>query len=331
MQKRKLGRSGLEVSAIGLGCMGMSFAYGSPEERDERESIATIHRAIELGVTFFDTAEAYGPYTNEELLARALAGKRDRVVIATKFGFTFDALGAIAGTDSRPAHIREVVEASLERLKTDHIDLLYQHRVDRNVPIEDVVGAMATLVREGKVRHLGLSEAGEQTIRRAHAVHPIAAVQSEYSLWERNLEPRIVPLLRELGIGLVPFAPLGRGFLTGAVKRAEEYPEGDYRRGDPRYQGENFDANVRAASAVRDIASKRGATPGQVAIAWLLAKGPDVVPIPGSKRRQHLEENVGAAEVTLDAQEMAALDAALAPGKVSGPRYNPRQMSMVDR
>jgi aryl-alcohol dehydrogenase-like predicted oxidoreductase len=186
-------------------------------------------------------------------------------------------------------------------------------------------------VREGKVRHLGLSEAGEQTIRRAHAVHPIAAVQSEYSLWERNLEPRIVPLLRELGIGLVPFAPLGRGFLTGAVKRAEEYPEGDYRRGDPRYQGENFDANVRAASAVRDIASKRAATPGQVAIAWLLAKGPDVVPIPGSKRRQHLEENVGAAEVTLGAQEMAALDAALAPGKVSGPRYNPRQMSMVDR
>jgi aryl-alcohol dehydrogenase-like predicted oxidoreductase len=331
MQKRKLGRSGLEVSAIGLGCMGMSFAYGRPEERDERESIATIHRAIELGVTFFDSAEAYGPYTNEELLARALAGKRDRVVIATKFGFTFDALGAIAGTDSRPAHIREVVEASLTRLKTDHIDLLYQHRVDRNVPIEDVVGTMATLVREGKVRHLGLSEAGEQTIRRAHAVHPIAAVQSEYSLWERNLEPSIVPLLRELGIGLVPFAPLGRGFLTGAVKRAEEYPEGDYRRGDPRYQGENFDANVRAASAVRDIASKRAATPGQVAIAWLLAKGPDVVPIPGSKRRQHLEENVGAAEVTLGAQEMAALDAALAPGKVSGPRYNPRQMSMVDR
>src|ERR1041385_314685 len=331
MQKRKLGRSGLEVSAIGLGCMGMSFAYGRPEERDERESIATIHRAIELGVTFFDSAEAYGPYTNEELLARALAGKRDRVVIATKFGFTFDALGAIAGTDSRPAHIREVVEASLTRLKTDHIDLLYQHRVDRNVPIEDVVGTMATLVREGKVRPLGLAEAGKKTIRRAHAVHPIAAVQSEYSLWERNLEPSIVPLLRELGIGLVPFAPLGRGFLTGAVKRAEEYPEGDYRRGDPRYQGENFDANVRAASAVRDIASKRAATPGQVAIAWLLAKGPDVVPIPGSKRRQHLEENVGAAEVTLGAQEMAALDAALAPGKVSGPRYNPRQMSMVDR
>jgi len=331
MQKRKLGESGLEVSAIGLGCMGMSFAYGRPEERDERESIATIHRAIDLGVTFFDTAEAYGPHTNEELLARALAGRRDRVVIATKFGFTFDGKGAIAGTDSRPAHIREVVEASLRRLQTDHIDLLYQHRVDRNVPIEDVVGAMTMLVREGKVRHLGLSEAGEQTLRRAHAVHPIAALQSEYSLWERNLEPQIIPVLRELGIGLVPFAPLGRGFLTGAVKRAEDYPEGDYRRGDPRYQGENFDANVRAAGAVRDVAAKRGAKPGQVAIAWLLAKGPDVVPIPGSKSRTHLEENAGAADVLLSAQELAALDAALSAEKVSGPRYNPRQMAMVDR
>ena len=331
MQKRKLGESGLEVSAIGLGCMGMSFAYGRPEERDERESIATIHRAIDLGVTFFDTAEAYGPHTNEELLARALAGRRDRVVIATKFGFMFDGKGAIAGTDSRPAHIREVVEASLRRLRTDHIDLLYQHRVDRNVPIEDVVGAMAMLVREGKVRHLGLSEAGEQTLRRAHAVHPIAALQSEYSLWERNLEPQISPVLRELGIGLVPFAPLGRGFLTGAVKRAEDYPEGDYRRGDPRYQGENFDANVRAAGAVRDVAAKRGAKPGQVAIAWLLAKGPDVVPIPGSKSRTHLEENAGAADVLLSAQELAALDSALSAEKVSGPRYNPRQMAMVDR
>jgi len=331
MQKRKLGTNGLEVSAIGLWCMGMSFAYGSPEERDERESIATIHRAIELGVTFFDTAEAYGPYTNEELLSRAFAGKRDRVVIATKFGFTFDGKGAIAGTDSRPAHIRQAVEASLARLKTDRIDLLYQHRVDKTVPIEDVVGTVAALVREGKVRHLGLSEAGEQTIRRAHAVHPIAALQSEYSLWERNLEPRIIPLLRELGIGLVPFAPLGRGFLTGAVKRAEDYPEGDYRRGDPRYQGENFDANVRAASAVRDVATKRGVTPGQVAIAWLLARGHDVVPIPGSKKRQHLEENCGASDVTLSAQEITELDAALSAEKVSGPRYNPRQMTMVDR
>lgn len=225
--------------------MGMSQSYGTPEERDERESIATIHRAIELGVTLFDTAEVYGPYTNEELLGRALQGRRDRVIIATKFGFKIEN-GTMAGVDSRPAHIREAVEGSLRRLATDRIDLLYQHRVDPAVPIEDIVTTMADLVREGKVRFLGLSEAGEQTIRRAHAVHPIPALQSEYSLWERNLEPRIIPLLRDLGIGLVPFAPLGRGFLTGAVKRAEEYPEGDFRRNDPRYQGDNFDANVRA-------------------------------------------------------------------------------------
>jgi aryl-alcohol dehydrogenase-like predicted oxidoreductase len=331
MEKRRLGSGGLEVSAIGLGCMGMSFAYGTREERDDRESIATIHRAIELGVTFFDTAEAYGPYTNEPLLARALAGRRDRVVIATKFGFTFDEKGALAGVDSRPQHIRDVVEASLRRLDTDRIDLLYQHRVDRTVPIEDVAGTVADLVRAGKVRHFGLSEAGEQTIRRAHAVHPVAALQSEYSLWERNLEPQIIPLLRELGIGLVPFAPLGRGFLTGAVKRAEDYPEGDYRRGDPRYQGENFDANVRAASAVREMAARKRTTPGAIALAWLLHKGPEVVPIPGTKTRAHLEENVAAADVKLTTDDMAALDAALAPEKVSGPRYNPRQASLVDR
>src|SRR5437870_8239360 len=330
MQKRKLGNK-LEVSAIGLGCMGMSFAYGTPEERDERESIATIHRAIELGVTFFDTAEAYGPYTNEELLARALKGKRDRVVIATKFGFKFDEKGALAGTDSRPAHIREAVEGSLRRLETDRIDLLYQHRVDRTVPIEDVVGAMAALVREGKVRFLGLSEAGEQTLRRAHAAHPIAALQSEYSLWERNLEPRIIPLLRELGIGLVPFAPLGRGFLTGSVKRAEEYPESDYRHNDPRYQGENFDANMRAASSVRELAAQKGATPGQIALAWLLHKGPDVLPIPGTKKRTHLEDNVGAVAVSLSGEEMSRLDAALSPENVSGPRYTEKQMATVDR
>src|SRR4051812_2626383 len=292
---RTLGSQGLAASAVGLGLMGMTQAYGTPEERDERESIATIHRAIELGCTFLDTAEAYGPYKNEELLARALkalgSGARDRVVIATKFGFKFEN-GANVGVDSRPEHIREVVEASLRRLATDHIDLLYQHRVDPNVPIEDVIGAMADLVRGGKVRFLGLSEAGEKNIRRAHAVYPISVLQSEYSLWERNLEPRIIPLLRELGIGLVPFAPLGRGFLTGAVRRAEESPDGDFRRGDPRYQGENFDANVRAASAVRDIGARKGATAGQIALAWLLHKGQDIVPIPGTKRRKYLEENV---------------------------------------
>src|SRR5688572_17742094 len=291
--------------------MGMSQSYGVP---DDKESVATLHRAIELGVTFLDTAEAYGPFTNEELLGRALQGRRDEVILATKFGFRFEG-GQISGTDSRPEHIREVTEASLRRLNTDRIDLLYQHRVDPAVPIDDVVGAMADLVREGKVRFLGLSEAGEATIRRAHAVHPISALQSEYSLWERNLEPRIIPLLRELGIGLVPFAPLGRGFLTGEVKRAEEYPEGDYRRGDPRYQGENFDANVRAASAVRELAARRGATAGEIALAWLLHKGDHIVPIPGTKRRKYLEENVGAASVSLDAGEIAALDAALAPEK----------------
>jgi aryl-alcohol dehydrogenase-like predicted oxidoreductase len=333
LNTRTLGSQGLTVSALGLGCMGMSQAYGTLEERDERESIATIHRALELGVTFFDTAEVYGPYTNEELLARALKerkGQRDRVIIATKFGFKIEN-GGIAGMDSRPEHIREAVEGSLRRLASDRIDLLYQHRVDPAVPIEEVVGTMADLVREGKVRFLGLSEAGERTIRRAHAVHPISALQSEYSLWERNLEPRIIPLLGELGIGLVPFAPLGRGFLTGAVKRAEEYPESDFRRNDPRYQGENFDANVRAATAVRELATRKGVTPGQIALAWLLHKGPDIVPIPGTKRRRYLEENVGAADVSLSAEEMTELDAALAPEKVAGPRYSPRQMAQVDR
>ena len=331
---RTLGTQDLRVSVLGLGLMGMSHAYGTAEERDERESIATIHRAIELGCTFLDTAEAYGPYKNEELLARALEqlkGGRDRVVIATKFGFKFDANGRIAGLDSHPAHIREAVEGSLRRLATDRIDLLYQHRVDPAVPIEDVVGTMAELVREGKVRFLGLSEAGENTIRRAHAVHPISALQSEYSLWERNLEPRIIPLLRELGIGLVPFAPLGRGFLTGNVKRAAEYPPGDFRRGDPRYQGANFDANMRAAESVRELAARKAVTAGQIALAWLLHKGDDIVPIPGTKRRKYLEENVRAADVSLTSEEMGALDAALPPGKVSGPRYAPAQLAQVDR
>ena len=334
LTQRTLGTQGLTVSSLGLGLMGMTQAYGTAEERDERESIATVHRAVELGCTFLDTAEAYGPYRNEELLARALEtleGGRERVIIATKFGFRFDANGAITGVDSRPAHIREVVEGSLRRLATDHIDLLYQHRVDPAVPIEDVVGVMADLVREGKVRFLGLSEAGERTIRRAHAVHPISVLQSEYSLWERNLEPRIIPLLRELGIGLVPFAPLGRGFLAGSVKRAEEYPEDDFRRGDPRYQGENFDANVRAASAVREMATRKGVTSGQIALAWLLHKGDDIVPIPGTKRRKYLEENVAAADVSLARAEMATLDAALGAEKVSGPRYGEKLMAQVDR
>lgn len=330
LPERKLGMQGLVVSALGLGCMGMSHSYGTPEERDERESIATIHRAIELGVDLFDTAEVYGPFTNEELLGRALEGRRDDVIIATKFGMQLDD-GKSTGLNSQPAHIREAVDGSLRRLRTDRIDLLYQHRVDPAVPIEDVIGTMAELVREGKARFIGLSEAGENTIRRAHAVHPISALQSEYSLWERNLEPRIIPLLHELGIGLVPFAPLGRGFLTGNVKRAEEYPEGDFRRGDPRYQGANFDANMRAAATVRELAMQKDATPGQIALAWLLHKGGDIVPIPGTKRRRYLEENIAAAEIQLSTAEMEQLNAALPPERVAGPRYNERQMTMVDR
>jgi aryl-alcohol dehydrogenase-like predicted oxidoreductase len=324
---RKLGSQGLEVSALGLGCMGMSQSYGP---LDDNESIATLHRALELGVTFFDTAEAYGPFTNEDLIGRSLEGKRDRVVLATKFGFGFDGQ-KLVGTDSRPEHIREVAEASLRRLRTDHIDLFYQHRVDPGVPIEDVVGAMAGLVEEGKVRFLGLSEAGEATIRRAHAVHPISALQSEYSLWERNLERGILPLLQELGIGLVAFSPLGRGFLTGTARRAEDYPEGDYRRSDPRFQGENFEANKRAAGVVQEIAKGKGATPGQVALAWLLARGSDIVPIPGTKRRRYLEENVSAASLVLEPQDIEALDRALAPDAVAGPRYNERMMAFIDR
>ncbi len=327
LNKRKLGSQGLEVSGLGLGCMGMTWAYGAA---DEQESLATLDRALELGVTFFDTAEAYGPYKNEELLGRAFKGRRDRVIIATKFGFRFEG-GKLVGTDSRPEHVKEVAEASLRRLGTDHIDLFYQHRVDRTVPIEDVVGAMAELVRAGKVRFLGLSEAGEDTIRRAHRTHPISALQSEYSLWERNLEPRIIPLLRELGIGLVPFSPLGRGFLTGTAKRAEEYPESDFRHSDPRFQGENFDRNMRAAVKVREMAARKGATPGQIALAWLLHKGDDLVPIPGTKRRSYLEENVGAAGVKLSAGEMQHLDEALKPEAVAGPRYNAHYQAFVDR
>jgi aryl-alcohol dehydrogenase-like predicted oxidoreductase len=327
LSTRKLGTQGLEVSAIGLGCMGMSQSYGPA---DETESIATLHRAIELGCTFLDTAEVYGPHANEELLGRALRGKRHQVVLATKFGFRIEN-GKNIGADSRPENIRRVADASLQRLRTDHIDLFYQHRVDRAVPIEEVAGAVSDLIKAGKVRYFGLSEAGVGTIRRAHAVQPVSALQSEYSLWERNLEADVIPALRELGIGLVPFSPLGRGFLTGAVKRAEEYPEGDYRRNDPRYQGENFDANVKAAEIVREIAASKGARPGQIALAWLLAKGENIVPIPGTKRRSYLEENVGAGAISLARAQVALLDEALAPEKISGPRYGEKMMAAIDR
>ncbi len=328
LRKRKLGRQGLEVSELGLGCMGMSHAYGAP---DDTESAATIDRAIELGVTFFDTAEAYGPFTNEELLGRCFKGQRDKVVIATKFGFVLDGKSR-SGVDSRPAHIREVVEASLRRLQTDHIDLLYQHRVDPNVPIEDVAGTVRDLIAEGKVLYFGLSEAGVETIRRAHAVQPVSALQSEYSLWERNLDDAILPLIRDLGIGLVPFSPLGRGFLSGQAKRAEDYPPNDFRSwGDPRFQGANFDANMAVADAVRALAAARGATAAQVSLAWLLQLGDDVVPIPGTKRRAYLEENVAAAELALTPVEIARLNAVATETGVAGQRYNQHDLEMLDR
>jgi aryl-alcohol dehydrogenase-like predicted oxidoreductase len=324
LAKRTLGQQGLEVSAIGLGCMGMSYAYGVP---DDAEAIATIHRAIDIGCTFLDTAEVYGPFKNEELLGRALKGRRDKVTIATKFGFVING----SGMDSRPAHIREVVEASLKRLETDRIDLLYQHRVDPNVPIEDVAGTVRDLVAEGKVLYFGLSEASAQTIRRAHAVQPVSALQSEYSIWERGLEQSIIPTLQELGIGLVPFSPLGRGFLTGTAKRAEEYPESDYRaKRDPRLKGENFDANVRIATMVEDIAKARGATSAQVALAWLLARGDHIVPIPGTKRRKYLEENLAAASLHLLSQDIEKLDSLLDHNAVSGTRYNEGMMKLID-
>jgi aryl-alcohol dehydrogenase-like predicted oxidoreductase len=328
MQQRKLGSQGLSVSALGLGCMGMTQIYGAS---DDVESIATIHRALELGVNFFDTAEVYGPYVNEELLGRALEGRRDQTVIATKVGFDLTASDRLGAMNSRPEHIFDAVEGCLRRLGTDYIDLLYQHRVDPDVPIEDTVGAMAQLVKQGKVRYLGLSEAGVRNIRRAHAVHPISALQSEYSLWERNLEPEIIPLLRELGIGLVPFAPLGRGFLTGKAPRLEATTEDDFRRGDPRFQGDNYDRNLRLVDEVTQIAKRRGATSGQIALAWVLQKGADIVPIPGTKRRKYLEENVGAAAIALTTEEVRQLDDIGSPQNVAGPRYNEARFKTVDR
>lgn len=325
IKQRTLGSGGLTVSALGLGCMGMSDAYGAG---DDAESIATIHRAIELGLTFFDTAEQYGPFENEKLLGRALKGRREQVVLATKFGFRIEN-GKTSGTNSDPAHIKVAVEGSLRRLGTDYIDLLYQHRVDPLVPIEEVVGAMADLVREGKVRFLGLSEAGVGNIRKAHAVHPISAVQSEYSLWERNLEADILPVLRELGIGLVAFSPLGRGFLTGMAKRAEDYPPTDFRHLDPRLQAANFDANIKAAKVLADIAYASKLQPGQVALAWALHQGDDIVPIPGTKRRSYLEQNVAALSISLNASELEQLERALKD--VAGLRYNQERMAMVDR
>ncbi len=327
LKKRKLGTQGLEVSELGLGCMGMSQSYGTP---DDAESIATIHRAIELGVTFFDTAEVYGPYTNESLLGKAIMPYRDKVIIATKFGFRIEE-GKPAGITSDLKNIEAIVNGSLMRLGVETIDLLYQHRVDPTVPIEDVIEVMAKLVKEGKVRFLGLSEASSKTIERAHKVHPISCLQSEYSLWERGLEVEIIPLLRKLGIGLVPFSPLGRGFLTGHAKRAEEYPKTDYRHThDPRLQGKNFDDNVRMATVVKGLANQKKATPAQIALAWLLYKGQDIVPIPGTKKRHYLEENVNAANIALSPKEMSTLEEAMPRHGTAGKRYSDYLLTLVD-
>ena len=333
MQSRPLGAQGLVVSALGLGCMGMGGTAGAAAMYgavDLPEAQATIGRALDHGMNFFDTAEIYGPFVNEELLGRALRGRREQAVIATKFGFHI-VDGKVAGLDSRPENVRAVCEASLKRLGTDHIDLFYQHRVDPAVPIEDTVGAMAALVTAGKVRFLGLSEAGAATLARAHAVHPISALQSEWSLWERGVEAEIWPLCQSLGIGFVPFSPLGRGFLTGTQPRAEDLPASDYRSKDPRYQGANYDANMAAVAVVRDVAIRHGATPAQVALAWLLAKGPSIVPIPGSKRRATLDDNVGAVTLALPAADMAALDAALPPGTTAGDRYGSKAAMAMTR
>jgi len=325
MKQRTLGKDGLEVSALGLGCMGMSAFYG---ETDEAESVATIHRSLELGINFLDTAEMYGPHINEELVGRAVAGKRDEFVIATKFGVIADPDDPTKRrTDGSPENVRRSVEGSLKRLDTDHIDLYYQHRMDPDTPIEETVGAMAALVTEGKVRHLGLSEAAPQTIRRAHATHPITAVQTEYSLWTRELEAEILPTLRELGIGLVAYSPLGRGFLSGRFKSPDELDEDDFRRHGPRFGGENLEANLELVARVEELASEKQVTPAQLALAWVLAQGDEIVPIPGTKRRSYLEQNAEAVEVELGEDELARL--ADLPA-AAGERYDEAGMRSVN-
>lgn len=328
MQKRKLGSGGLEVSTIGLGCMGMSEFYGDAEER---ESISTIHRAIELGVNFLDTADMYGPFKNEELVGRAVKGRRHEVIIATKFGNVRGEDGSFLGINGRPEYVRRACEASLRRLGVETIDLYYQHRVDPQTPIEETVGEMARLVEEGKVRHLGLSEAAAETIRRAHSVHPVAALQTEYSLWSRDPEDGLLGVCRELGIGFVAYSPLGRGFLTGQIKTFEDLAPDDYRRRSPRFQGENFDRNLELVRRIAEIAGERGCTPAQLALAWVIAQGEDVVPIPGTKRRKYLEENVGALEVQITPEELKRIDEVAPRGAAAGERYPEASMSAVNR
>jgi aryl-alcohol dehydrogenase-like predicted oxidoreductase len=328
MDRRMLGSQGLEVSEQGLGCMGMSEFYGTP---DEDEAIATIHRALELGVNFLDTADMYGPYTNERLVGRAVRGRRDSVVVATKFGNARSESGEFLGVRGDPDYVRQACEDSLERLGVDVIDLYYQHRVDPEVPIEETVGAMAELVAAGKVRYLGLSEASPQTVRRAHAVHPISALQTEYSLFSREPEAEIIPTLREIGVGFVPYSPLGRGILTGAYRKPEDLDEGDARRQRfPRFEAGNLEENLRLVSLLEEIASEKGVKPGQLALAWVLARGDDVVPIPGTKRRRYVEENVAASEVELTEDDLARIDEILPAGAASGERYAEAQMRVID-